>query len=111
MAEVPQKIRAIKDRGVFEIVWSDEHSASFPFHFLRCECPCAACVNEFTGERILDPQTVSKDIEPSEVAFSGNYALKIMWTDGHFTGLYSWDYLERLEAALNGSSGGVRHGS
>lgn len=96
MAATPQKIRALREDGVFEIVWNDEHKTLYPFKFLRCECPCAACVNEFTGERILNPDTVPEDILPEEVGFSGNYALKIKWSDGHFTGLYTWDYLGRL---------------
>lgn len=96
MASAPLKIKAIKDEGVFEIDWEAGRSTRYPFKFLRCECPCAACVNEFTGERTLDPNSVPEEIEPSEVGFTGNYALKIKWTDGHFTGLYSWDYLDRL---------------
>lgn len=108
MSEVPQTIRARKDESVFEIIWNDERTSKYPFYFLRCQCPCAACVNEFTGERMLDPATVPRDIEPAEVAFSGNYALKIKWTDGHFTGLYSWDYLDRLDAVLKSPS---QHGS
>ena len=96
MANAPQNIRAIKEKGHFEIVWTDEKTTHYPFKYLRCECPCAACVNEFTGERTLDPNSVSEDIVPTEVGFSGNYALKIKWSDGHQTGLYSWDNLDRL---------------
>ncbi len=106
MAAAPEKIRAIREEGVFEIVWNDDRTSRYPFKFLRCECPCAACVNEFTGERILDPSTVSEEIEPSEVGFSGNYALKIKWSDGHHTGLYSWDHLERLANHLEKVSTG-----
>lgn len=100
MATAPKNIRAIKDKGHFEIVWDEQSTAHYPFKFLRCECPCAACVNEFTGERMIDPNTVPEDILPTEVGFSGNYALKIKWSDGHHTGLYSWDYLDRLAKQL-----------
>ncbi len=98
MASAPQKILAIKEDQVFEITWDETRVSRYPFKFLRCECPCAACVNEFTGEKMLDPATVSDEIEPNEVGFSGNYAIKIKWSDGHFTGLYSWDYLDKLTA-------------
>ena len=96
MSTAPTNIRARRADGVLELVWADGLNSQFPFHFLRCQCPCAACVNEFTGERILRPETVPADIEPVEIGLSGNYALKIRWSDDHFTGLYSWDYLERL---------------
>ena len=96
MASVPQNIRSLREQGILEIIWEPGKSSCYPFHFLRCECPCAACVNEFTGERMLDPATVSDDIHPEEIGLSGNYALKIKWSDGHFTGLYSWDYFEKL---------------
>lgn len=104
MADTPQKITANKTDGVFEIVWANGQVARYPFKFLRCECPCAACVNEFTGERILDPASVPEDIQPVEVGFSGNYALKIKWSDDHFTGLYSWDYLDRLAQTVDTSN-------
>ena len=104
MAAPPQHIRALKNEQVLEIQWPEESPTRFPFHFLRCECPCAACVNEFTGERLLDPQSVPPDIAPAAIEFSGNYALKILWSDGHNTGLYSWDHLDRLRRALRTSS-------
>lgn len=99
MAAAPEKIRALRAEGVLELQWGKQGTARYPFKFLRCECPCASCINEFTGERMLDPRTVSEEITPTAIELSGNYALKIHWSDGHFTGLYSWDHLERLAAS------------
>ncbi|SFI05915.1 DUF971 domain-containing protein [Planctomicrobium piriforme] len=99
MTPTPQKIRALRGEGVFEIVWSPEECRRYPFKFLRCACPCAGCINEFTGEQILDPATIPETIHPAAVEFSGNYALKIQWSDGHATGLYSWELLHRLASA------------
>lgn len=93
---VPESIRAFRDQGYLEISWPGPRVAHYPFFFLRCECPCAACVNEFTGERTLNPAMIPKDVAPSQIEFAGNYALKIFWSDGHYTGLYSWDHLSRL---------------
>lgn len=90
---VPVGVRALKADQTFEVTWPDGVVAKYPFRFLRIECPCAGCVNEFTGERLLDPATVPLDIAPTVVEMSGNYALKIVWTDGHHTGLYTWDRL------------------
>lgn len=96
MASAPEKIRALRSEGVLELQWPAGRTARYPFKFLRCECPCASCVNEFTGERMVDPTRVPEDVAPTAIELSGNYALKIHWSDGHFTGLYSWDHLDRL---------------
>jgi DUF971 family protein len=95
-AVVPKNIRSLKDQRVLEVTWPDGAVDRFPFKFLRCECPCAGCVDEMTNERYLDPDTVPEDVHPAEIGFSGNYALKIKWSDGHSTGLYSWAMLGRL---------------
>lgn len=96
---VPTSIKALRAERVLLLSWPDGTSARYPFRFLRLECPCAGCVNEFTGERMLDPTTVPEDVAPTAIEFSGNYALKIMWSDGHYTGLYTWDRLGQLKAA------------
>lgn len=96
MAPSPEKIRSIRDASVLEIQWTGDNVRRYPFKFLRCECPCAACVNEFTGERILNPDSIPASVHPVNVGFSGNYALKIEWNDGHNTGIYTWELLQRL---------------
>lgn len=93
MAENPKSIKTFKDKGTMELVWQDDRSFALPFKFIRGECPCAVCVNEFTGERILDITTIPEDICPTAMSYIGNYALKIVWSDGHDTGLYTWDRL------------------
>lgn len=95
-AVTPTNIRALKDQRILEVTWPDKTVDRFPFKFLRCECPCAGCVDEITGERFLDPETIPNGIVPDEIGFIGNYALKIKWSDGHSTGLYSWAMLGKL---------------
>jgi DUF971 family protein len=96
MANAPENIRALQDDRVFEIVWSTDRTDRLPYKFLRGQCPCAGCVDEFTGIRTLDVNTVLDDIHPVNLSFTGNYALKILWSDTHDTGLYTWDRLEML---------------
>ncbi len=84
------------DKGVFGIEWSDGHQSVYPVRHLRENCPCAACVDEWTGERRLNPESIPllimlKDIEPV-----GNYALRFKWSDGHETGIYTFYHLRRL---------------
>jgi DUF971 family protein len=57
---------------------------------------CARCVDEITGERIVDIEGIDPAIAIRDLALVGNYALKIHWSDGHNTGLYTWDHLRRL---------------
>ncbi|WP_437225615.1 DUF971 domain-containing protein [Planctomicrobium sp. SH661] len=99
MVQPPEKIRALRDQGVLEIQWSQDKCLRYPFKLLRCECPCASCVNEFTGERILNPDTIPESIVPAALNFSGNYALKVDWSDGHNTGIYTWEQLNILASA------------
>lgn len=56
--------------------------------------------------RILDPDTIPADIQPVAMSLTGNYALKIVWSDGHSTGLYTWDLLAEIarDTATPGNS-------
>lgn len=95
-APPPTHLRARKLERVFELEWADGLTAQVPFKLLRSRCPCAGCVDEITGERILDPNSIPDDIAPASLGFSGNYALKVTWSDGHSSGLYTWDLLAEI---------------
>lgn len=94
--EIPQALRAIREQRVLEIEWPTAPLVRISFRDLRLLCPCAACVDEFTGERIVNPLTVPDDVAPAAMKYSGLYALKISWSDGHDTGIYTWEYLSKL---------------
>jgi len=78
------------------ILWSDGRESRYPVRELRLACPCATCRDEMTGARILDPARIPEDVRPVHLGSVGNYALKIRWSDGHETGLYSYDRLREL---------------
>lgn len=99
-APPPEKIRALKQEQVFEVQWPGQDPVRLPFRFVRQRCPCASCIDEFTGARILNPDSVPTDIAPTQMGFRGNYALQIGWSDGHGSGLYTWDHLADLAAAI-----------
>jgi DUF971 family protein len=98
MAAIPLAVRAHQDEGFLEIRWAEDAPLHFPYRFLRGQCPCAECVDENTGIRTLNVAGISEQIRPMHLSFSGNYALKIHWNDGHQTGLYTWDHLELLSS-------------
>jgi ATP-binding protein involved in chromosome partitioning len=80
----------------FRIVWSDGHESTYPFDFLRSNCPCAECVDEWTGERKQLNLDLPADLRPLGVSPVGIYAVAIPWSDGHRTGIYSFRRLREL---------------
>jgi len=92
-----------KEPGILSIQWNDGTASDLPSRFLRSSCPCAACVNEWTGEKMLDESRIPADIKPARLLAVGRYAMAIHWSDGHKTGIYSYDYLKRLDPANPGS--------
>ena len=78
------------------ITWSDGQVQNIPVRTLRLKCPCASCIDEFTGRPLLDPSTVPMDILPINIHNVGRYALTVEWSDGHHTGIFSYDYLLQM---------------
>ena len=76
--------------------WDDGHLGFYPYRRLRAECRCAACVNEFTGERVVSYDNVQEDVEAVEWMEVGRYALRFLWSDFHDSGIYPFDLLRSL---------------
>ena len=92
---VPAEIRK-KGGERIVIRWADGHESVYPARTLRGLCPCAQCVSETTGERLTFEQHVRSDVAIEAARTVGNYALHFEWSDGHTTGIYSFDYLRRI---------------
>ncbi|MBP5351557.1 MAG: DUF971 domain-containing protein [Fibrobacterales bacterium] len=91
---VPAKISRTADALVFD--WTDGARTVHPFRELRLRCPCARCVDEWDGHALLDPASVPADVWPERATGVGRYAVRLLWSDGHGTGIYGYDYLRRL---------------
>lgn len=78
------------------ITWSGDHVGRYPVRELRLRCPCAICRHELTGEQLLDPASVPDDVRPLTVRLVGSYAMRIAWSDGHGTGIYTYEFLESI---------------
>jgi DUF971 family protein len=102
----PEHIAISKSKGI-RIDWRDRHHSDYPLALLRDECPCASC----TGAHGTEPQksTYAADaaaknpfqmykpvLRMLHVEQVGSYAMRIDWSDGHNTGIYSFDYLRRI---------------
>jgi DUF971 family protein len=103
MSEAPRRGPAVEPReimqetdSVLRVTWGDGRVCRFAAPTLRRLCPCAQCVNEFTGERVLRPETIAEDLEIADVEIVGRYALTFRWSDGHSTGIYSFRYLREV---------------
>ena len=82
-----------RDDGLL-IEWDTAgHEAFFPARALRLACPCAACVDEMSQRPLLDPATVPDDVRPLSLALVGAYGLRVQWSDGHGTGIYTFERL------------------
>jgi DUF971 family protein len=92
-AASPPEAIDITSRGEIQIAWPGGRNVLIPPAVLRDQCPCAACIEEGTGRKLLDPATIPADIHPLRIAAVGNYAVQIFWSDGHSTGIFSWDTL------------------
>ncbi len=95
MAPPPVMPHAItrRDDGL-HLEWvAGGHAALFPARALRLACPCAGCVEEMTGRPLLDPATVPQDVRPLRLALVGAYGLRVEWSDGHGTGIYTFRWL------------------
>lgn len=78
------------------IEWSDGSLSRYTAAQLRRACPCAACVNEWTGEKMLKPESVPDDLTINSTSIVGRYALNFHFGDRHETGLYSFKYLKEI---------------
>lgn len=92
----PEHMKVFQDTGKLEILWQDKSSTNVDPYTLRLNCPCASCVDEITGKRILDPSKVSLDIKILGARNVGRYGLAVNFSDGHNTGIYKFKNVKSL---------------
>jgi ATP-binding protein involved in chromosome partitioning len=93
--DVPEEVR-LDDDGTVHLHWSDGHDGRHRAYDLRLACPCAECVDEDTGQRVLDPAKVAMDVRVESVQRVGRYALAFQFSDGHGTGIFRYQLLREL---------------
>ena len=95
MKPVPREVMPYAGNSV-RILWQDEHESIYTNVYLRESCQCAECIHEWTGEKLIAPWKISPDVKPVSVTSVGNYAVSIHFSDGHQTGVYSFDLLRKI---------------
>jgi DUF971 family protein len=106
------KVHVTDGKGI-DITWADGHASHYEFSYLRNECPCAICDDErgnrgeLPGHSADNPapavnaapnplQMYKPRLAARSAKSVGNYAVQIDFTDGHSTGIYSFDYLRTI---------------
>jgi DUF971 family protein len=87
----PEELTVHSKSKVLEIRFSDGANFSIPFELMRISSPSAEVQGHGPGQEIL--QTGKRDVGLLGVEPIGNYAIQPSFTDGHDTGLFTWDYL------------------
>jgi DUF971 family protein len=89
----PTEVNLKESAQTLQVTWDDGHVSVYPLAYLRGWCPCAVCQGHFQHElKYIE----GKDARLTDVAPVGNYAMKLVWGDGHDTGIYSFDYLRKM---------------
>ncbi len=90
----PTEIKLHQKSRILEIAFDDGQRFSLSCEYLRVYSPSAEVRGHGPGQEVL--QVGKRDVEIKEIEPVGAYAVKLVFSDGHDTGLYSWDYLYEL---------------
>lgn len=90
-APQPTEIRLHRQSRLLELVFADGSTFRLPCEFLRVYSPSAEVRGHGPGQEVL--QVGKRDVEITHIEPVGNYAVQLRFSDGHDTGIYSWDLL------------------
>jgi DUF971 family protein len=106
-ASEPEHIAISKSKGI-KIDWKDHHRSEYSLALLRDECPCATCTGAHgtpaQKSNYSAEEPAAGDLFPmykptfrmNDVEAVGGYAIRMSWSDGHNTGIYSFDHLRHI---------------
>jgi DUF971 family protein len=100
----PKAIKLAGGDNTLTVLWSDGHLSAYPYRYLRDKCPCATCTDVTRPKHATANQGSAgqlpiwgaKPLRPERAELVGRYAAQIHWSDGHSSGIYSFDYLREL---------------
>lgn len=96
-----RKIEAEKiehDQTMVRIHWKDGTQSEIDAYTLRLHCPCALCVDENSGKKIIRPQDIPLTIKAEDIRPVGRYGMMIRFSDGHDKGIFRFKHLREMAA-------------
>jgi DUF971 family protein len=90
----PTQIKLRRAENLLEVTFEDGTEISLPAEYLRVESPSAEVQGHGPGQQVLVAR--KKQVGITGIEPTGNYAIKLTFTDGHNTGIFTWDYLHQL---------------
>ena len=97
MTPQPTQIQRLPD--AIRVQWNDGHQSEYSHQLLRQKCPCARCESEKLDKnplRLLPTDPLSKNLTLVDIQRVGRYAIRLIWADGHKTGIYTFEFLHAL---------------
>jgi DUF971 family protein len=96
----PKGVTVDREQAEVIIKWNDGQECRYPFDGLRAICPCVGCKGghaNMGGPPDLDllRNTPPTGLTIDQVQAVGTYAIQFYWSDGHWTGIYTWSYLKQ----------------
>ncbi len=94
-----QPIRIERSNTSLRIQWKDSHHSELSYRLLRQKCPCARCYATRSGKdpfRILPTDDFFENLQLVDIQLVGRYAVRLIWSDGHRTGIYTFQFLREL---------------
>lgn len=92
---VPREIRRLGTQAL-RILWDDGHQSDYLNRYLRDHCPCAACIGGSSRRSLPVLGKQGGDLHPLHIGVVGNYAISLQWSDGHDSGIFSYQTLREL---------------
>jgi len=92
---IPQNISQPSE-DLIKIEWKDGAVNELKALDVRAACMCAKCVDEMTGKRNIPKELLDPKVHVKDMSYVGNYGVSFQWSDGHGSGIYSFDYLKKL---------------
>jgi DUF971 family protein len=94
----PTNITSDRNDRLLIIEWNDGKECRYPFAGLRAVCPCAECQGGHNNmgkpaDKLLLYTAENPDLNMEKIEPVGSYAVTILWSDGHWQGIYTWQYL------------------
>tara|TARA_B100000929_G_scaffold103411_1_gene81837 strand:- start:6 stop:413 length:408 start_codon:yes stop_codon:yes gene_type:complete len=93
-ADLPTEIKLHKQSSTLELVFANDVEFRLSSEYLRVHSPSAEVRGHGKGQEVL--QIGKRRVKLVNIEIVGNYAIKLIFDDGHETGIYSWSYLREL---------------